>query len=129
MDKRLAFASIAALTLFGCCPGPDCYLVPTSTVLTHPDEPRLFAERKHVRVAKARKKADPPPPDEDARREAELSKLKPYSEQWWSVQDAIEQAAEAKLAKRLIICQGCMVSAPADETGSIADGTSPAHVK
>jgi hypothetical protein len=129
MDKRLAFVSITALTLFGCCPGPDCYLVPTSTVLAHPDKPRLFAERKHVRVANAQKKAAPPPPDEDARREAELSKLKPYSEQWWSVQDAIEQAAETKLAKRLIICQGCMVSAPVDETGSIADGTSPAHVK
>jgi hypothetical protein len=52
--------------------------------------------------------------------EAELAALKPYSKEWWSVRDAIDRAAEVKLAKKLIICRDCMPSEPDDQTGSIA---------
>lgn len=53
-------------------------------------------------------------------KESELAALKPYSEEWWSVRDAIDRAAEVKLAKKLIICRDCMPSKPDDLTGSIA---------
>jgi hypothetical protein len=58
--------------------------------------------------------------DNESSKEAELATLKPYSEAWWSVRDAIDRAAEINLSKKLIICRGCAPSQLDDHTGSIA---------
>ncbi len=44
----------------------------------------------------------------------------PYSKEWGAALDAINRAADAKLKKKLIICQGCMPPELDDQTGSIA---------
>jgi hypothetical protein len=56
---------------------------------------------------------------ETAPEESALAGLKPYSAEWWSARDAIDRAAEVKLAKKLIICRDCMPSKPDDSTGSV----------
>jgi hypothetical protein len=74
-----------------------------------------------VKPAKARKKTEAVASgDESSKKEAELAAQKPYSEEWWSVRDAIDRAAEVKLSKKLIICRDCMPSKPYDQTGSIS---------
>jgi hypothetical protein len=72
-----------------------------------------------VKPAKARKKTEAVAAGDESS-EAELAALKPYSEEWWSVRDAIDRAAEVKLSKKLIICRDCMPSKPYDQTGSIS---------
>ncbi|QPF95336.1 hypothetical protein IC761_27755 [Bradyrhizobium commune] len=47
-------------------------------------------------------------PESNVEREAALAELRPYSAAWWVVHDEIETDREARLAKRLVICQGCM---------------------
>jgi hypothetical protein len=73
-----------------------------------------------VKPAKARKQTEVVAAGDESSNEAELAALKPYSEEWWSVRDAIDRAAEVKLSKKLIICRDCMPSKPYDQTGSIS---------
>jgi hypothetical protein len=52
-------------------------------------------------------------------KEAEFALLPKYSPEWWKIHDAIESDADAKLAKALIICRGCLSPKDDDQTGSI----------
>jgi hypothetical protein len=52
-------------------------------------------------------------------KESELALLTKFSSEWWNVHDAIESDANAKLAKVLIICRGCLSPKDNDRTGSI----------
>lgn len=54
-----------------------------------------------------------------AAKEAELATFKAYSPEWWSVRDGIDRARDAKLARTLIICKGCLPAVSEDRTGSI----------
>jgi hypothetical protein len=72
-----------------------------------------------VKTARAQKKTETMASGDASAKEAELAALKPYSKEWWSIRDAIDRTDEIKLARKLIICRGCMPSEPADQTGSI----------
>jgi hypothetical protein len=52
-------------------------------------------------------------------KDVELAALPKNSPEWWSLHDAINAEADAKLAKNLIICHGCLPSNSDDRTGSI----------
>ena len=125
MSRRLVFVIAAGLALSGCCLGSGCYIQSPSTALTGWDGLGPFPARNlgpfpvRNKPAKTRKQSKAVASDDDSSKEAELATLKPYSEEWWSVRDAIDRAAEVKLSKRLIICRDCMPSTPDDQTGSI----------
>jgi hypothetical protein len=118
MNIRLAFVIGAGLAVSGCCTGVGYYIPPPSSALTRWDGFGPSLKAKNVKRAKARKSETVAPFDESPK-EAELASLKPYSEDWWSVRDAIDRADEVKLAKKLIICRNCMPSKPDEDlTGS-----------
>jgi hypothetical protein len=119
MSIRLAFVIGASLALSGCCTGAGYYIQPPPSALTPWGGFGPFPKTKNVKPAKARK-SEKVASFDDSPLEAELAALKPYSEEWWSVRDAIDRAAEVRLAKKLIICRDCMPSKPDDLTGSIA---------
>lgn len=48
--------------------------------------------------------------DSNLQREAVLAELRPYSAAWWVVHDEIEADREAKIARKLVICRGCISS-------------------
>jgi hypothetical protein len=120
MSRRLVFVIAASLTLTGCCLGSGCYIQPSTNGLTNWDGLDPVPKRHGVKRAKVRKTSEAVSSDDGSPNEAELAALKPYSEEWWSVRDAIDRAADVKLAKRLIICRHCMPSELDDQTGSIA---------
>ncbi|WP_128929409.1 hypothetical protein [Bradyrhizobium guangxiense] len=74
------------------------------------------------RMAK-RRAANPAPAasDPNLERERVLGTLRPYSEAWWAVYDAIEAENDRQLGAKLVICPGCVQSSPQGEetTGSI----------
>ena len=110
----------AGLTLSGCCLGSGRYIQPSPLTLTSWDGRTPLPKPKHAKPANVRKTSKAVAPDDDSLHETELGALKPYSNEWWSVRDAIDRAAEVKLAKKMIICRGCMPREPEDQTGSIA---------
>jgi hypothetical protein len=79
-------------------------------------------KRNKVKRVKVRKTSEDVAYEENFPNEDALSKLKPYSKEWTAVLNAINRAADDKLKKQLIICRGCMLSEPDDQTGSIAAG-------
>jgi hypothetical protein len=125
MNKRLAFAITAGLVLSSCSHGSECYLPPPSSTLTYWDGLGAGPAANKVKSTKVRKSTyaqgmvGPTTTGEVAAEESALAGLKPYSAEWWSARDAIDRAAEAKLAKKLIICRDCMPSKSDDSTGSI----------
>jgi hypothetical protein len=119
MNSRLVFVITAGLTLSGCCAGSVHYIPPPSSALTRWDGLGRLPKTKNVKPARARKKIETVASGDASPKETELAALKPYSKEWWSVRDAIDRADEVKLAKKLIICRGCMPKEP-DQTGSIA---------
>jgi hypothetical protein len=119
MSRRLVIMIAAGLVLSGCCSGSGFHIQPPTSVLTRWDRLGPLPKRKNVKSAKAREQSETVASDDDSPKEAELAALKPYSEEWWSVRDAIDRADEVKLAKKLIICRDCMPSKPDDRTGSI----------
>jgi hypothetical protein len=120
MNRRLVFAITAALTLSGCSLGSECCIQPKTSTQTGWDGLGAVPVHNKVKFAKARKKSGTMASRGASTKESELAALKPYSEEWWSVRDAIDRAAEVELAKKLIICRDCMRSKPDDLTGSIA---------
>jgi hypothetical protein len=119
MSIRLAFVIGACLALSGCCTGGGYYIQPPSSALTPWGGFAPIPKNKNVKLSKVHRRENVASFD-DSPLEAELAALKPHSEEWWSVRDAIDRAAEVQLAKKLIICRDCMPSKPDDLTGSIA---------
>ena len=80
-----------------------------------PSRPR--AKAKHVDVSA----------DEDAAnqkrqetRQEVLTSLRPYSAAWWAIRDEIEADYDKRLARKLVICSGCLHRSPPDDvTGTI----------
>lgn len=121
MNRRLGLVISAGLALSGCSTSAYRDDGPTLTATTIRAIAPRAPTRHKARTITARK--DPAPHDEKALREAALAKFKPYSQDWWTVQDAIDRAEEADLAKKLVICRGCLSPNVDDETGSILLGT------
>jgi len=64
--------------------------------------------------------------DEDSanqKRQEVLISLRPYSAAWWAVRDEIEARQDKRLARKLVICSGCLHDPPPDDV----TGTVPAN--
>jgi uncharacterized protein YraI len=113
------FVIAASLAVTGCL-GGSCYIQSSAGTMAGWDELDPLPKRVNGKTAKVRKTSEPAVSDDTSPSEAELAALKPYSKEWWSVRDAIDRAADMKLAEKLIICRGCLSSERDDQTGSIA---------
>lgn len=65
---------------------------------------------------KAREVASSKPSAQDD--EAKLAALPEYSKEWMALSEAIEARADARLARVMMICRGCLPPAEQDRTGS-----------
>jgi len=58
--------------------------------------------------------------DSNRKREKVLVSLQPYSAAWWAVHSEIEAENDKRLARRLVICAGCLhPTSQVDVTGTI----------
>ena len=83
-------------------------------------DPNKSSNRPHA----AKRRATNPAPgtsDPNQEREKVLGTLRPYSEAWWAVHDAIEAENDKQLGTKLVICPSCVQSPRQDEdiTGSL----------
>jgi hypothetical protein len=124
MSRRLLFVIVAGLALSGCA-GSGRYIQPPTTALANWDGLGPLPKRNHVKPVKVRKTSDDVVSRDSSPSEDELSRLKPYSQEWTAVLDGINRAADDKLRRKLIICRGCMPPETDDQTSSIAVGGSP----
>jgi hypothetical protein len=65
--------------------------------------------------------------DEDGanqKRQDVFSSLRPYSAAWWAVRDEIEADHDKRLARKLVICSGCLHAPSLDD---VVTGTIPAN--
>ena len=77
----------------------------------NPNAPRIKVKR--VQVSADENSAN-------RKRQEVLNSLRPYSAAWWAIQDEIEADHDKRLARKLVICVGCLRhSLPDDVTGSI----------
>ena len=80
-----------------------------------PNRPRIKVKRVSI------------PADDDSanqKRQEVFSSLRPYSAAWWAVRDEIEADHDKRLARKLVICSGCLHGTPLDE---VVTGTVPAN--
>jgi hypothetical protein len=119
MSRRFAFLFAAGLTLASCSHTNVSCIQPPNIALTSWDGLGPVPVRNKIKSTKARKKNGTVLSQDTFPEESQLAALKPYSEEWWSVRDAIDRDAEVRLAKKLIICRDCMPSNPDDQTSSI----------
>ena len=124
MSRRLLFVIVAGLALSGCA-GSGRYIQSPTTALANWDGLGPHPKRDHVKPVKVRKTSDDVASRDNSPSEDELSRLKPYSQEWTAALDGINRAADDKLRRKLIICRGCMPSETDDQTSSIAVGGSP----
>jgi len=124
MSRRLLFVIVAGLALSGCA-GSGRYIQPPTTALANWDGLGPLPKRHHVKRIKVRKTSEDVVTRDSSPSEDELSKLKPYSQEWTAVLNGINRAADDKLRRKLIICRGCMPPESDDQTSSIAVGGSP----
>jgi hypothetical protein len=124
MSRRLLFVIMAGLALSGCA-GGGRYIQPPTTALANWDGLGPLPKRNHVKRVKVRKTSEDVVSRDNSPSEDELSKLKPYSQEWTAVLDGMNRAADDRLRRKLIICRGCMPPETDDQTGSIAVGGSP----
>ena len=57
--------------------------------------------------------------DPNKERMAVLLTLRPYSNAWWAVRAEISAEDDRRLREKLIICGGCGIARPVEQTGSI----------
>ena len=57
--------------------------------------------------------------DATRKREEVIASLRPYSAAWWAVHDEIEAERERRLARKLVICRGCLDPSGEEHTASI----------
>jgi hypothetical protein len=115
MRGFLMLAIAAGVAATGCGVGVICYA--RSSPYTMASRDGLGSLPQQESSGTNRETSEPAVSDAALPGEAELAALKPYSPEWWSVRDAMDRAADAELAKKLIICQGCFPSEHDDGTG------------
>jgi hypothetical protein len=127
MSRQLIFAIAAGSALSGCCLGSGYYIPPPGAPLPRWEGAGLVQVHNidppqapnNGKAEKAPRKSAAVASEDESLGEAKLIALKKYSEEWWSVRDAIDRAAEVRLTKKLVICRDCMPSTPEDATASI----------
>ena len=121
MNRRLILAFAAGSALTVCCPGSGCYGQDWTVAMPSSNAVGTIPMRGDVEPANVKESGAPVITDDETPNEDELTKLKPYSKEWWSVRDSLDRAADADLSKKIIICQGCTATAPGDQ----ADAATP----
>jgi hypothetical protein len=124
MSRRLLFVIVAGLALSGCAESAR-YVQPPTDGLASWDGLGSLPKRNHVKRLKARRTSDAVASKDSSPTEDELSKLKPYSQEWTAVLDGMNRAADDKLRRKLIICSGCMPPETDGQTDSMAAGGYP----
>jgi hypothetical protein len=119
MSRRSVFVIAASLAVTGCCLEGSCYIQSPTNTMASWDGLDSQPKGGNGKTAKIRKTSEPAVSNDASFNEAELAALKPYSIEWWSVRDAIDRAADVRLAQKLIICRGCLPSETDDQTASI----------
>jgi hypothetical protein len=124
MSRRLICVIAAEFFLSGCCLETGRYVQPPVKAMSSWNAPYWnsivpFRKRNHAKRAIVEKFSETPAADNASPSEEDLAKLRPYSKEWGAALDAMNRAADAKLKKRLIICNGCLPPEPDDQTGSI----------
>lgn len=102
MIKQLSIIIAIAALLVGCASAPST----TATSIAWDGlgrNPNLAPARQIVHSATAKRQENST--DE---REKTLATLRPYSQAWWSVHDAIEAENDQQLYAKLAICRGCI---------------------
>jgi hypothetical protein len=117
MRGFLMLAIAAGVAATGCGVGVICHTRSSTDTIASRDG--MGSQPQKESSGTSRETNEPAASDAALPGEAELAALKPYSPQWWSVRDAMDRAADAQLAKKLIICQGCFPSEHDDETGLV----------
>jgi hypothetical protein len=125
MSGRLIFVMAAELFLGGCCHGAGGDFQAPGNAASNWNVPfrasfAPFPKRHHARRVIVRKASETSATDDVSPSEEDLAKLRPYSQEWGAALDAMNRAADAKLKRKLIICNGCMPPGPDDQTSSIA---------
>lgn len=112
---RCSFFALTAVVLAGCA-SSGCYPVPGTPIawdgLGHSRYESVPAtEHKAKKQAKAETVVEP---NNDA---IAASDVKPHSREWWALREAADRTADAALARKLVICHGCLPpQAQDDET-------------
>lgn len=115
MARRLAFAFAAALALGGCCQDIRGYVPPSNAREFGP-----IPKPKHVKRIRSRHSSKASLSSNHASpSEHELAKLEPHSKEWVSALDALNQAADDELRKKLMICRGCDQRVDEDQTSAV----------
>jgi hypothetical protein len=123
MSSRLVFVIGAGLALSGCCLESGRYIQPPTNALASWDGRRPLPKRDHIKGVRVKVwKTEAATSKQSSPSEEELSRLTPYSKEWATVLNAINRAADDELKRKLIICRGCLLPQPDDQTGSIPLG-------
>ena len=105
---RCCTFALSAVILAGCCGyGTNRYSPPRALVAwdglgRSPDDIRPVAVHKSKRPARTEAVTEP---DYDA---MDTSNVEPHSKEWWAQREAADRSADAALARKLVICQGCL---------------------
>ena len=125
--SRLAILFVATLTLGGCASTASYQLASPSSAVAWdgrdqwPDEPSSLPRKPaHHQTASA---SFPAPKTQTE--EAELGGAAKYSDAWWKTHDKIEADADARLARKLVICRGCF--RPNSPATAAANASGPVH--
>ena len=124
MSRRLTFVIAVELLLGGCCretgrymPAPDHAM--SAWNVSHRISRAPLPKRRRAMLAIVPKMSATPTAQDTSPNEEDLAKLRPYSKEWGAALDAMNRAADAKLKKKLIICNGCLSPEPNDRISSI----------
>jgi hypothetical protein len=124
MSKWVFLTSIA-VTLSGCCDaGMNCGVTPPNRLLARDNLSLIKSAAQSKPRASRIVDKSPRAPRAAADRsseEPELAALPKYSQQWWSVHDRIEAEADAKLARAIMICRGCLPADADEQTGAVSE--------
>jgi hypothetical protein len=119
MLPRLIVFALSAGALAGCCASSSGCYVPVPGIPTawdgagaRPDDGAPPRRPSTARMARSKTEVVIGP-IANARADAE-----PPSEQKWVQEEAADREADAKLAKQLMICRGCLPARDDDVTGS-----------
>jgi hypothetical protein len=123
MSKWFLLTSIA-VTLGGCCGfGGGCGVTPSARLLAwdglNPEYSNPILMRSRGTSSRTHTTAIETTSKHPSDKEAELAALPKNSPEWWSIREMIDAQADARLAKNLIICRGCLPSSADERTGSI----------
>jgi hypothetical protein len=122
MSRWILLTSIA-VALSGCCGfGSGCGVTPSAQLLAwdglSPEYSNPLLNRSTQITSRKHPKAVEASAEHVSDKEVQLASFPKHSAQWWSVREAIDADADARLAKNLIICRGCLPGVD-ERTGSI----------